>query len=209
MSDIFNAAVLASVQTPASITADGNSAGVRVRDYKGKGAVILTALNTTGTDPTMAIKLQHSGDLDLIGTVTYAGTGNGTITQVIGGADAITENIVVTFSNATTAAVVGATSGALGTATVGTLFSCANIEFMLKAGGTAFVSGDAFTVPVTARTYADVGVAFTGLTSGASVQKKGVDFDQLKAYLRAVYDIGGTDNPAYTIGITAIGYQDY
>jgi len=209
MSDIFNAAVLASVQTPASITADGNSAGVRVRDYKGKGAVILTALNTTGTDPTMAIKLQHSGDLDLIGTVTYSGTGNGTITQVIGGADAITENIVVTFSNATTAAVVGATSGALGTATVGTLFSCANIEFMLKAGGTAFVSGDAFTVPVTARTYADVGVAFTGLTSGASVQKKGVDFDQLKAYLRAVYDIGGTVGPAYTIGITAIGYQDY
>lgn len=203
--DILGDSTLTTLQTPASISADGNTAGVNIRTLRGQGAVILTALKTAGTNPTLAIKLQHAANQeDLIGTITYSGTGNGTITQVYAGADAVAEDITVTFSNATTAAVVGATSGALGTATVGTVFSSANVTFLLTAGSTAFVNTDAFTIPVSARTYADVaGGVFTGLTTAASIQKIAVNFDNLGAYLRVNYDIGGTSSPAYTVAITA------
>jgi hypothetical protein len=121
------------------------------------------------------------------------------------GADAVAEDITITFSNATTAAVVGSVSGSLGSATVGTKFTSAQISFLLTAGATAFVNTDAFTVVVSARTYADVGGgAFTGLTTGTSVQKRNLNFDQLGRYLRMAYTIGGTVSPAYTITVAAL-----
>lgn len=203
--DIIGDSTLTTLRTPAAISADGNTAGVDCRSLIGQGALILTALNTAGTNPTLAVKLQGTQDADVVTSVTPgANTGNGTCTQVYGGPDAVAENITLTFSNATTAAVVGSVSGALGNATVGTLFSNANVEFLLAAGSAAWISGDTIVIVTTARTYADVdGGAFTGLTTGASIQKKAINFDQLPRYLRVDYDIGGTVSPAYTVAVAA------
>lgn len=203
--DIIGDSTLTTLQTPAAISADGNKAGVDCRSLIGQGALILTALNTAGTNPTLAVKLQGTQDADVVTSVTPgANTGNGTCTQVYGGPDAVAENITLTFSNATTAAVVGSVSGALGNATVGTLFSNANVEFLLTAGSAAWINGDTIVIVTTARTYADVaGGAFTGLTTGASIQKKAINFDQVPRYLRVNYDIGGTVSPAYTVAVAA------
>ena len=203
--DIIGDSTLTTLQTPAAISADGNTAGVDCRNLIGQGALILTALNTAGTNPTLAVKLQGTQDANVVTSVTPgANTGNGTCTQVYGGPDAVAENITLTFSNATTAAVVGSVSGALGNATVGTLFSNANVEFLLTAGSAAWINGDTIVIVTTARTYADVaGGAFTGLTTGASIQKKAINFDQLPRYLRVNYDIGGTVSPAYTVAVAA------
>jgi len=203
--DIIGDSTLTTLRTPAAISADGNTAGVDCRSLIGQGALILTALNTAGTNPTLAVKLQGTQDADVVTSVTPgANTGNGTCTQVYGGPDAVAENITLTFSNATTAAVVGSVSGALGNATVGTLFSNANVEFLLTAGSAAWINGDTIVIVTTARTYADVaGGAFTGLTTGASIQKKAINFDQLPRYLRVNYDIGGTVSPAYTVAVAA------
>lgn len=203
--DIIGDSTLTTLQTPAAISADGNTAGVDCRSLIGQGALILTAINTAGTNPTLAVKLQGTQDADVVTSVTPgANTGNGTCTQVYGGPDAVAENITLTFSNATTAAVVGSVSGALGNATVGTLFSNANVEFLLTAGSAAWINGDTIVIVTTARTYADVaGGAFTGLTTGASIQKKAINFDQVPRYLRVNYDIGGTVSPAYTVAVAA------
>ena len=203
-------ATLSTIKAPAAITADGNSAGLDIRDYTGKLCLVLTALNTAGTTPTLAVKLQYSQDDDLIGTVTYAGTGNGTITEVWAGADAVAETITVTLSSATAFSVSGSVSGALGAGTVGTKFTSAQIEFLITAGGTAFVNTDAFTIPVTARTWADVtGASYAGLTTGASVQRLSVDADKLGRFIRTNHVIGGTVSPVYTVGIAMLGMKQY
>lgn len=203
--DIIGDSTLTTLQAPTVISTDSNTAGVDCRSLIGQGALILTAINTAGTNPTLAVKLQGTQDADVVTSVTPgANTGNGTCTQVYGGPDAVAENITLTFSNATTAAVVGSVSGALGNATVGTLFSNANVEFLLTAGSAAWINGDTIVIVTTARTYADVaGGAFTGLTTGASIQKKAINFDQVPRYLRVNYDIGGTVSPAYTVVVAA------
>lgn len=203
--DIIGDSTLTTLQAQVAINDNGNTAGVDCRSLIGQGALILTAINTAGTNPTLAVKLQGTQDADVVTSVTPgANTGNGTCTQVYGGPDAVAENITLTFSNATTAAVVGSVSGALGNATVGTLFSNANVEFLLTAGSAAWINGDTIVIVTTARTYADVaGGAFTGLTTGASIQKKAINFDQLPRYLRVNYDIGGTVSPAYTVAVAA------
>lgn len=201
--DIIGDSTITTLQAPASITADGNTAGVDCRSLTGQGAVILTAMNIAGTNPTLAVKVQHAQDGDIVTSVTPgSNTGNGHCTQVYGGPDCVAENITLTFSNATTAAVVGSVSGALGNATVGTLFSNAQVEFMLSAGSAAFINGDTFVIVTTARTYADVdGGAFTSLTAAASIQKKTLDIDRLGRFLRVNYDIGGTDSPEYAVAV--------
>lgn len=203
--DILGDSTLTTIQTPASISADGSSAGIDARNLIGQGAVILTALKTAGTNPTLAIKLQGAPDGDAITSVTPGtNTGNGTCTEVYGGPDAVAETITLTFSNATTAAVVGATSGALGSATVGTRFTSSKVSFLLTAGSTNWANLDTIAIVTTERTYADIdGGAFTGLTTSASIQKLAIDFDKCPRYLRANYDIGGTSSPAYTVAIAA------
>jgi hypothetical protein len=204
--DFAGACTQTTLVTPVSMTANGNTAGVNMNAYSGKCMVTLSSLNTAGTNPTLALKLQHAQEADLIGTVSYSGTGNGTISQLEAGADSVAENIVITFTNATSAGVVGGTSGSLGTATVGTVFTSGKISFLLTAGGTAFVNTDAFTVATTERVYADVsGGAFTGLTSGAGHQKLQVNADQLGKFWRVNRTIGGTVSPGYTCGIAVHG----
>ena len=76
--------------------------------------------------------------------LTYAGTGNGTLTAYKGGTTSVAETFTITATSATNFTVVGSVSGSIGPATVGTPFSHAKIAFLISAGGTAFVSGDAF-----------------------------------------------------------------
>lgn len=195
------------IKTPASVTADSQTAGIDIRDYKGDCMVVATLLNTAGTTPTMDVAIQAANDGDVVDTVDYTGTGNGTITEVEGGPDAVAEDITITMSGATQGAVVGSVSGSLGTATVGTKFTSSKISFLLTAGSVAFVNLDAFTVGMLARTYADV-LTFTQVTTGASVQKKKLNIDKVGRFIRGDFDIAGTDNPAYTIGVALYGMKN-
>lgn len=204
--DIIGDATLTNIQAPASITADGNSAGIDARALIGHGCLILTSRNTAGTNPTLALKLQGSPDVDRVTSVTPgSNTGTGNCFDVVAGPDAIAETITLTFSNATTAAVSGSVTGSMGNATVGQRFSNAQIAFDLVAGGTAFANLDTIAIVTAARTYSDVdGGAFTSLTATASTQKRNFDFDKLPRYLRMAYDIGGTNTPAFTVAVMAL-----
>lgn len=209
--DIIGDAALTNIQAPASITATGTSAGIDARSLKGQGALIATVRNTAGSSPTLAFKLQGSLDTDAVTGVTpgVGNAGNGTCYDVEAGPDAVAETITLTFTDATTAAVVGETSGALGNATVGQRFTSAVIAFDLVAGADAFEADDTIAIVTTERTYADVaGGGFTSLTTAASAQKRNLDFDKLPRYLRMAYTVGGTNNPAYTVAVVAISAVD-
>lgn len=202
------AATLTTVKTPVSVTADGNTPGFDINNYYGKLAFILSALNTAGSSPTMAIKMQGSADADLIGAITGTRTGNGTITELCALADAITEAITIAFTSATEFTVTGATTGSMAAGVIGTKYVSAQIEFLISVGSTAFETLDEFIIAVTGRTYADVpGATFTGLTTGASMQRLAVDSDKLPRFGRFAMDIGGTSSPAYTLGIALLGMK--
>jgi hypothetical protein len=81
-------------------------------------------------------------------TPSFVGTGNGTI-DAHGGSASVAEVITVTFTSATAFNVSGSISGALGSGTVGTLFTNSKAVLTITAGGTAFVATDAFTFAVT------------------------------------------------------------
>jgi len=195
------------LRAPATVTADGNSAGVDVSNYNGEILVALSSLNTLGSTPTLAVKLQHAADGDIVTSVTPgSNTGNGTFTQVVGGAGTVAENITITFSSATAFAVSGSVTGAMSAGTVGTLYSSPQIEFMITAGTVAFINGDTCVIVTTARTYTDVGNgAFTGLTTGASLQKLAVNSDKIGRWLRMNFDIGGTSTPTYVVSAAIYG----
>jgi len=76
----------------------------------------------------------------------YSGTGDGTFTDYGGGADSVAETFTITATSATNFTVTGSVTGSLPAATVGTPYAEDEIEFTITAGGTAFVSGDEFTI---------------------------------------------------------------
>jgi hypothetical protein len=78
--------------------------------------------------------------------LTYAGTGNGTLTGYKGGSASVAETFTITATSATAFTVVGSVSGSLAGATVGTPYTGTKVQFTLTAGGTAFVAGDVFTL---------------------------------------------------------------
>lgn len=80
---------------------------------------------------------------------SYTGTGNGFLRRFNVFSN-VAQTWTITFTSATAATVSGSVSGAQGSATVGTLFSNSVVELLLVAGGTAFQSGDVFTVTVSA-----------------------------------------------------------
>ena len=209
MSEFASAAVQKVIRTPANVTADGNSPGIDVRDYEGEVLVHLSSLNTAGTNPTLAVKLQHAADGDIVTSVTPgSNTGNGTFTQVYGGPDSVAENITVTFTNATTFTVSGSVTGAMAGGTVGTLYSTPQVEFLVTAGSAAFINGDTCVIVTAARTWADVpNGAFTGLTGGGAQQGLAVNVDKLGRWLRLNFDIGGTVSPSYVIGCALYGVK--
>ena len=191
----------------ADVTASGNGAGVDMQKYRGPAVVVLdAAAPSAGTLPTLAIKLQTSPEAKKHGTVTYTGTGNGRM-EVEAGPDPVAETVTITASSATEFAVVGSVPGALGTATVGTWFTSAQVNLLITAGGTAFVATDAFSFDTTARTWTDL-LTFTGLTTAASLQKKTIDTDVRPRYLRAVKTLGGTDSPAYLVSMNLLAAED-
>jgi flagellar hook protein FlgE len=106
-----------------------------------------------------------------VGTPGYAGTGNGTMSAVSGGATSVAETITMTATDATHFSVTGSVSGALGIATAGTAFTSGQISFTIAAGSTPFVAGDAFTVATAPGTLAKIpGIPITNFADGASNQ---------------------------------------
>jgi hypothetical protein len=208
MPSFASAAVLTNLAA-ATVAANGNSAAVDIGDYQQECLVTLATSNTAGTNPTLAVKLQHASDGDIVTSVTPgSNTGNGTVTQVYGRGDTVAENITITFSNATTFAVSGSVTGAMAGGTVGTLYSNAQIEFLITAGTAAFINGDTFVIATTARTYADVDDgAFTGATSGGLGQKLVVEVGKIGRWMRLNYTIGGTVSPSYRVVSTILGIK--
>lgn len=82
-------------------------------------------------------------------TPSYTGTGNGTISGIIGTAASVQETITVTLTSATAFSVSGSVTGSMGTGTVGTAFSHSKVAFTVNAGGTAWVSGDTISFVMT------------------------------------------------------------
>jgi len=78
--------------------------------------------------------------------LVYAGTGNGTLTGYKGGSASVAETFTITATSATNFTVVGSVSGSLAAATVGTPYTGTKVQFLLTAGGTAFIAGDVFTL---------------------------------------------------------------
>lgn len=174
----------------AAITTTQTGAGVDIQPYRGTALVLLDVSgNTAGAAPTLATKLQTSPEANKVTSTTFVGTGTGRL-EIEAGPDPVAEDITITFSNATTAAVVGSVSGALGTLTVGTRFSSAQVKALATAGAVAFVNLDAFTCPTTARTWTD-SVAFTAQTTAALRQSKIINTDQAPRFIRAVATLGG------------------
>lgn len=195
-----NAAAVLPLQPSAAIAATTTGAGLDVQKYRGIALAVLSfGAPTAGTNPTMACKVQSSPEADKVtrASITYTGDGTGKL-EVEAGPDPVEENITLTcLTDTSTFSVVGGTSGAIGTATVGTRFTSAQVNLLITAGGTAFKAGDAWVVPTTPRTWTDLGTAFTGLTSTASRQKKTINLDKAGRYLRSVCTIGGTNSPSY------------
>jgi hypothetical protein len=76
---------------------------------------------------------------------TYVGTGDGTLAAELIPGGAVAETITATATSATDFAVVGSVTGAMGNATVGTLFTGPQVELLITDGTVAFVAGDLFT----------------------------------------------------------------
>ena len=194
------AASVVNLQPVGAVASTTTGAGQDVQKFRGFALALLTfAAPSAGTNPTLACKVQHSPEAPKVTTasITYSGTGNGKL-EVEAGPDPVEENIVITaLTDTSTFSVVGSVSGAIGTATVGTRFTSAQVNLLITPGGTAFDAGDAWTVPTVPRTWTDL-VAFTGLTSTLSRQAKTINLDKAGRYLRSVCTIGGTNSPSYT-----------
>ncbi|SEJ21540.1 Bacteriophage lambda head decoration protein D [Azotobacter beijerinckii] len=75
-------------------------------------------------------------------------TGNGTLGSISVGSAVETGSYVLTATAATTFSVTNPEGVVIGTATAGTPFANAEINFTITAGATAFVAGDKFTINV-------------------------------------------------------------
>lgn len=78
----------------------------------------------------------------------FVGVGTGDLVNYRGKAGTVAQTITITATSPTSFSVVGSVSGSLGTATVGTPFVSAQIDFTITAGGTAYVAGDVWTIGV-------------------------------------------------------------
>lgn len=90
--NIHDVVTLVNLLPTAARTATANGTGVDVRDYEGKGTVVLDSAAGTGTTPTLDVKLQDSDD-----NSTFADISGATFTQVA--ADAARQNIALDFNN--------------------------------------------------------------------------------------------------------------
>lgn len=113
----------------------------------------------------MLAQLRHfCGGFGDLGTIGYAGTGNGTLTGVEASPSAVTETWTITCSvaaaNGGTFTVSGSVSGAQADAVVGTPYDNGLIKFTLNDGSADFIVSDAFSVPVTQGAASAAGAAW-------------------------------------------------
>lgn len=128
--------------------------------------------------------------------LTYAGTGNGTLTAYKGGASSVAETFTITATSATNFTVVGSTSGSIGPATAGTPFSHAKVAFLITAGGTAFVAGDVFTLATAPKWVKKRGVPTASSTRWrvfVSTTVQGAGFFPAIARIEMMSTVGGAD----------------
>lgn len=119
---------------------------------------------TTGTAPTFdsfenghrrlfRIFRRYLTGCPSVGTVGYVGTGNGVIGLIDTGVDGPTETWTITFTSATAFTVTGSVSGVQAAGTTGTNYTsnapAGRLSFRINQGGTPFIAGDTFTIPVT------------------------------------------------------------
>lgn len=102
------------------------------------------------------------------GTPTPGGgnTGNGTVTGVDTHPGTITETFTLTCTTGGGTgvgifSVVGSSSGSLASATVGSAYTSAFIDFTINDGAVDFIVGDTFTIAVTIGALADAGEEWT------------------------------------------------
>lgn len=76
------------------------------------------------------------------------GTGNGDLVNYAGKTGSVAQTITLTATSSTSFSAVGSVSGSLGTVTVGTPFTSAQVDLTITAGGTAYVAGDVWTINV-------------------------------------------------------------
>lgn len=181
---------------PTTITADGNSPGVDITKFSGKCLLDIAIFGEKGTTPKMDIKVQTSDEVVLIDTLTYSGTGNGVISEIEAGPDAVEETITVTLSSASAFAVSGSVTGSMAAGTVGTRYVSQQCSFLVLAGSTAFVNTDAFGFDVAAaRGYTDVAGAIAQVGAAKILTYKTINADELGRFLRLNYDVGQTAIP--------------
>ena len=75
---------------------------------------------------------------------SFAGLGNGTISDILSGPKATMDTMVISATSPTTFLVTSTEYGALGTATVGIPFNSVYISFLISNGVTPFSIGDTF-----------------------------------------------------------------
>lgn len=83
--------------------------------------------------------------------LTYAGDGNGELTNYAGGVDSVSETFTITMLSAVDFDVVGSVSGHIGYGTVGVTFSDTKLEFDVVEGSQPFIAGDAWTISTSAK----------------------------------------------------------
>jgi hypothetical protein len=113
----------------------------------------------------MLAQIRHfCGGFGVLGTIAYAGTGNGTLTGVEASPSAVSETWTITCSaaaaNGGTFSVTGSVSGAQADAVVGTPYDNGLIKFTLNDGSADFIVSDAFNIPVTQGAASAAGMAW-------------------------------------------------
>jgi hypothetical protein len=130
--------------TPTGFTVQGSISGIIGTGTTGTAftSTIVNFTITAGSTP-------FSGDDYFEFNLGYAptsqtGTGNGKMTSLSPGINALAETWTIVFTSTTAFSVTGSVSGATASGTVGSAYSNNFINFTITAGTTAFAVGDEF-----------------------------------------------------------------
>lgn len=142
--------------TPVEIRGPGNESLFLITNCTVEEGQNLTAGTIVGPRPVNGKYIAYNKDAAASATVPDAddeNTGNATCSTVtVDDEKTLTEDITVTFTEATAFTVTGSVSGALGTGSTGAEFSdeTGKIAFTITAGNTPMAEDDVFTFSTTA-----------------------------------------------------------
>lgn len=123
--------------------------------------------NSSGTDIALPSGLIVAFVNNGNSTVTAGtNTGNGTMGTITLGGAVQAGAYVATLTSATAFTVVAPNGESMAAGTTGSVYSDAQINFTITAGGTAFVAGDKFTIEVDVGTFGYASWAGTGIPAG-------------------------------------------